>query len=249
VRSRLRPALVIQAILIVVLMSVILIRELDHYKRINQFRLDPLEQSKLHGLLGSGDNDLWIIGDSRAEQWNDFFPHLINTNVYDLGIAGQSTKQVLERFEDNLETHCPKYVVIQVGINDLKNIGLLDGKRIAANCLENTVRIVDLCKRRGIIAVYTSIFPVGTVSFYRKPFWDESIRDSIRYINMKVKEYCFDKGMYYFDSYSFLSDKQDPDIVKPEYQRDFLHLNREGYELLSAKLAGFLSDNSILKSE
>jgi len=244
-RSRLRLVLFIQTALIVALVGVIFRQQLNHYKEINQFRLDPFEENKLHSLRGSGDNDLWIIGDSRAEQWNASFLRPIKTNVYNLGIAGQSTKQVLERFEDNLETHCPKYVVIQVGINDLKNIGILDGERIAVDCLENTVRIVDLCKRRGIIAIYTSIFPVGTVSLLRKPFWDESIRDSIRHVNMKVKEYCFDKGIYYFDSYSILSDDENQDIVKPEYQRDFLHINREGYKLLSAKLSVFLSDNSI----
>jgi lysophospholipase L1-like esterase len=248
-KSKLATLSVIQLIIIIILLAVIFFQKLHHYKEINQFRLDPLETDKLLSTLGSGENDLWIIGDSRAEQWDTSLLSLLKTDVYNLGIAGQSTKQVLERFKDNLERHCPKYVLVQVGINDLKNIGILDGKRIAVNCIENTVQILNLCKKRDIIAIYTSIFPVGKMSILRKPFWDNSIIDSIKKVNLRIKEYCSENDIFYFDSYSFLQDSKNQDILKPGYQKDFLHINMGGYKVLSRKLSDFLSGNLFYRSE
>lgn len=241
VRSKLGIVFFIQLLIIVVLIGVIFFQKLCHYKEINQIRLDPLEAGKQHFTLGDGGNDFWVIGDSRAEQWDTSLLNFLRANVYNLGIGGQSTKQVLERFEDDLKKHCPKYVLIQVGINDLKNIRFPEGENITNNCINNTLQILDLCKERNIVAIYTSIFPIGNIEFFRRPFWEDCITDSIKKVNVKIKDYCSENSIYYFDSYSVLAGDKNQNIVRSEYQKDFLHLSKEGYVALSKKLSDFLS--------
>ena len=70
------------------------------------------------------------------------------------GVFGQTTAQVLGRFDAHAAPLLPRVVVLQVGINDLKAIPLLPHRRdeIVADCKANLREIVRRSTDAGAIS-------------------------------------------------------------------------------------------------
>lgn len=234
--SRNKITLFILYIIIVSLLAVIGQQKLNNYKKLIQFKLDPFEESTLGSDLDFENKKLWIIGDSRAVAWDSSFLQFITVSKTNLGIGGQTTKQVLERFRNDLEIAQPEYILLQVGINDLKSISFLKDKYITQNCINNTIEILELCKTNNINVIYTSIFPVGDIELFRRPLWNNIVYDSIQKVNNTIKTYCSNNNCFFFDAYSLLLSEPGSRNTKKEFQESFLHLNEKGYLFLSEKL-------------
>jgi lysophospholipase L1-like esterase len=205
-----------------------------------RFRLDPLEEYRLGSQPDLEENGFWIIGDSRAAGWETAQFDFIRIKAINLGIGGQTTRQVLERFRNDLDISRPYCVLIQVGINDLKCIGLLKDKSITHSCIRNILQILETCKTQEIKAIYSSIFPPGDIELYRKPLWEPTTIDSLIKVNDKIRDYCRQNGFIYFDAYNLLENQIRPGVVAKEYQKDFLHINARGYEHISDRLLELL---------
>lgn len=238
-----RTSLVILLLSIVsiVLFSLLLFCKLNSYKADLRLRLDPLEESCPVLKAKPKEDGFWIIGDSRAASWETSQLDFIRINSRNLGIGGQTSSQVLERFRKNLFKSRPYCVLIQVGINDLKGIGLLQDKFITQSCTNNILQILETCENYGIKAIYSSIFPTGKIELIRRPFWEPTTIDSLMKVNNVLKDYCQEKGHIYFDTYALLESQNSPGIAEKEYQLDFLHINTRGYEHISRHLQLLLS--------
>ena len=151
------------SITLTVFISLLFVCKLNSYKADLRFRLDPLEESRLEIQANSGEYGFWIIGDSRAASWETSQLGFIRMHSYNLGIGGQTSRQVLERFRNDLDESRPFCILIQVGINDLKSIGLLEDGSITQNCVLNILQILETCKEYEIKAIYSSIFPPGDI--------------------------------------------------------------------------------------
>lgn len=201
------------------------------YKRINTLALSPLALPKVIDTTKSI-SGLIIIGDSRAEQW--VFDESFNSlEIKNLGVGGHTSRQALLRSKLILPSYKPRNIIIQVGINDLKNIPLLSIQvpSIIDMCKENITNLVILAKSTGAEnIILTSIFPPGTIPFYRKPFWSKSIEKAIIEINSHIESLAIN-GVKYLDAHSILSNEQG--IAKKIYQRDFLHIRKNGYNQIN----------------
>jgi lysophospholipase L1-like esterase len=221
---------------LIVICSLLLVCKLNSYKDYLRYRLDPLEEYRLESRSDPEENGFWIIGDSHAAGWETSQLDFIRIKPVNMGIGGQTSRQVLERFRNDLDLSRPYCVLIQVGINDLKCIGLLKDESITHSCIRNILEILETCKKQEINAIYSSIFPVGDIELYRKPFWEPTTIDSLLKVNDKVRDYCRQNGFIYFDTYNLLENQVSPGSVATEYQKDFLHINVRGYEHLSNRL-------------
>ncbi len=85
-------------------------------------RLDPLGLRRINVPSGVSEPAIVFYGDSRMAQWPQ--SSWLAEPVVNLGIAGQTTRQILDRFDEHLSPLRPKVVVIHAGINDLKTIPL-----------------------------------------------------------------------------------------------------------------------------
>lgn len=224
----------------IVTLFLLFVCKLDNYKDNLRYKLDPLETNRLASQTVLRDNGLWIIGDSRAASWETAQLGFIRTGSSNLGIRGQTSKQAFERFSNDLERSRPYCVLIQVGINDLKSIGLLEETSITRNCILNTLQILETCKAHNIEAIYSSIFPPGDIELFRRPFWDPTTIDSLRRVNDEIKRYCLENGFIWFDTYKILENQARPGTVKKDYQSDYLHINTAGYNLISDALQHLL---------
>ena len=208
-----------------------------------RFRLDPLETCRLEPGSLPLENGFWIIGDSRAADWDREGLGFIRTGIANLGMRGQTTRQVLERFSNDIEQSRPFCILVQVGINDLKGIGLLDDASITRNCIRHIRQILETCKKHEINAIYSTIFPPGDIEMFRRPFWDPATLDSLQVVNREIREYCRANGFICFDTFKLLEDQSSPGTVEKAYQSDFLHVNPAGYKLISEALRKRMLDS------
>lgn len=226
---------------LIVIFSLLLVCKLNSYKDYLRYRLDPLEEYRLEFQPDLEENGFWIIGDSRAANWEISQLGFINIKSCNLGIRGQTSRQVLERFKNDLDRSRPYCILIQVGINDLKCIGLLEDESITHNCTLNILQILETCKSQEIKVIFSSIFPLGDIELFRRPFWEPTTIDSLISVNNIIRDYCQDSGFIYFDTYKLLENQISPGIVYKEYQQDFLHINADGYKHISVCLEDLLS--------
>lgn len=202
------------------------------YQELNALRLDPLELRKIPAARVS-EPLLVFYGDSRMAQWPQ--PPWLGEPVVNLGISGQTTRQILERFDEHLGPLRPKVVVIQAGMNDLKTIPLFphDEERIIGDCSANLRRMVARSREQGARVVITTLFPLGKLPLQRRLFWSDRVDPAIARINRMIESLASD-GVIVMDAAKVLGDRSGR--IDPACSRDFLHLSPEGYQRLNAEL-------------
>lgn len=218
----------------------------EFYLRLNKMRLDPLElhsiNSKLNDSISSEKDLLLFIGDSRAADW----PVLSKYSKYEyinLGVNGLTSSQLNLRKELTSRFCIPEYIIIQIGINDLKVIPLVPGQKeeIITNCIQNIQSVTNYSKGMGAKVIVCTIFPTGEVPFFRKLVWSRDVTQAIN----KINSFLFNlesESVFIFDTYSILSD--DSGKTKKEFRKDFLHINSAGYERINEELNKLLKEIS-----
>jgi len=214
------------------------------YSKRNETRLDPLGLEYYPHLPDretpdqAGQVRTVFFGDSRAEEWPA--PVLQGYEFINRGIDRQTTVQVLWRLPYHLEPLKPGLVLLQVGINDLKTIGLFPRQKstIIANCKENIRQIVARSVSLGATVILSTIFPTGEVPPERRPFWSDDIPLAVDEVNLYLNSLAGEK-IIILDAFSILADKTG--LIRREYSRDELHLTPEGYENLNRELVRLLA--------
>ncbi len=214
-----------------------------YYLQLNATGLDPLGLNSYPSSAEKTQQPVIVFyGDSRAENWpapDKIRYYQKSVTIINRGISGQTTAQVLGRFQQHVASLKPKMIVIQVGVNDLKAIPLFPEQKeaIIRNCQTNIGQIVKNSLDTGAKVVVTTIFPLGTLPIERRPFWSDDVAIAIKDVNDYIKTLAGDRVIV-FDSSQVLANSQG--IVDPKYSRDFLHINSEGYAALNQAIAGIL---------
>lgn len=210
----------------------------NSYRKYNLLRIDPLEiagdsEDATKTLLLN--SEIWMLGDSRVKRWPDGMLG-DSPGIANLGMEGQTSGQVLFRFKSYLETATPSLVILEVGINDLKIIGIdADlAEPVTRQYYRNIEQMIQLCRVLNIRMILINIFPAGKIEFPRRLVWNSTAAKAISEANLRLGSYCDDDATYCLDANAILSDNGK--IVRPEYQDDFLHINTRGYEALSSRL-------------
>lgn len=207
------------------------------YRRELALRLSPLTENENLIVLNT---KFWFLGDSRVYQWSipdDIIP---KHDYCKLGINTQTTAQVLYRLKIYLDEALPQYVFVQVGINDLKAIGVFpeNKERIVRQCIENIESMITICQDHKVEPIFCTILPAGNVQLVRLPIWSNEINNAVIFVNKEITDFCKLKRVSIFDTYSALVNK-DGTLLK-KYQEDDLHVNKAGYDVLNAALIKFL---------
>lgn len=214
-----------------------------YYLQLNSTRLDPLDIAAYPPALVvptkvAGSKRVLFYGDSRAYQW-PAPTAMLQFEFLNRGIGGQTTTQVLARFDTHVTPLQPDLVIVQAGINDLKSIPLFPAQKamIIANCKANLAAIVERSTTLGATVILTTIFPHGQVSLVRRPFWSKAVKAAIGEVNAYLLTLA-NEQVIIFDSAQLLAA---PDgSLRPEYAYDLLHLNEAGYDALKPGLIAVL---------
>ena len=168
-----------------------------------------------------------FFGDSITDAWGrmhdtpSFFP---GKGYINRGISGQTTPQMLVRFEQDVVHLHPAVVVILAGTNDIAgNTGPSTPEMIE----DNYTAMAKIAAGSGIKVVLSSITPA-----YRYP-WKPSVDPvaEIRQLNTWISHYCATGACTYLDYYSAMSD--DKGAMLQGYSKDGVHPTAKGYSVMT----------------
>ncbi len=167
-----------------------------------------------------------FYGDSITDSWGRrdntvFFPGKPYVNR---GIGGQTTPQMVVRFQQDVVALKPAAVVLLAGTNDIAgNTGLSTLPMIE----DNMRSMVAIAKANRIRVVLASVLPVSDYP------WRPGLHpaDKIRDVNAWIKQYAAQNGCVYLDFYTALTDKAGG--MKPGTSRDGVHPSPAGYAIMA----------------
>ena len=168
-----------------------------------------------------------FFGDSITDAWGRregtgvFFPGEPYVNR---GISGQTTPQMLLRFQQDVVHLHPAAVVILAGTNDVAgNTGPSTQEMIE----DNYTSMADIAKQNGIKVVFGSITPA-----YAYP-WKPGVQpvERIRELNQWLRNFCSHNGFVYLDYYSSMADEKG--AMLPGLSSDGVHPTEKGYAVMA----------------
>jgi len=165
-----------------------------------------------------------FMGNSITEYWKKYNPDFFAKNKYiSRGISGQTTPQMLLRFQQDVVDLKPKAVVILAGINDIaENTGPITTEEI----FENIVSMSRLAQENNIPVILCTVLP--TAAFQWNPDIDPA--EKIIQLNKLLHNYAEQEHIpivNYYDA-MVMPDK----TINPDYADDGLHPNLKGYKVM-----------------
>lgn len=172
-----------------------------------------------------------FIGDSIFEGW----PGLEalappGVRFLDRGVAGQTTAQVLLRFQDDALALGPAAVVILAGVNDLRAVfasPAVVGHAALPRIARHISAMADMAEGRGVRVAVCALPPVHASARSRDPA-------AVRSVNTWLAGFAAERRCGFVDTYAPLLDENGyPD---PRLTRDGVHPNSAGYTAMGAAL-------------
>ena len=130
---------------------------------------------------------LLLLGDSRIAEWG--VPDIPGWHVFNGGVRQITSAQLALRCRSILEQTRPQLVVIQVGINDLKLLGVhpeLDDL-VVSNCVANILATAGECRSHNARVIVTLVWPIGKVSLVRRLVWSDAVAPAIEETNARLQ--------------------------------------------------------------
>lgn len=217
--------------LILVLILLVIVTKIPEMKKEQKTEI-PKQEEK----IDYKKENIVLLGDSITDWYpvNDMFDDEIP--IIKSGYAGYSTWDILDRLKEYVYIYNPTKVFILIGTNDL-NKEDKDHQEV----IKNIKSIIDLIQenRPNAKLYLQSIYPVNDK--VDKGYDNNAgirTNQEIRYINVKLKEYCETKNVTYIDMYSLLQDENQE--LDEKYTPDGLHLSTKGYVRVTRELLKYM---------
>ncbi len=168
-----------------------------------------------------------FFGDSITDFWrlNEYFP---GRDFPNRGISGQTTGEMLQRFQADVVSLQPAAVVILAGTNDI-------ARGVPLTAIEaNLTSMFELASFNKIRVIMASLLPVNDFNRAKDPNYERSaLRPpaTIVQLNDWISRLCREKGCTYLDYYSKMVDAQSR--LQAGLSDDGLHPNSSGYRIMA----------------
>lgn len=186
----------------------------------------------------AGDPTLLLLGDSRMAQWG--LPELKHWRLVNAGAGGLTTGQVLLAAPGLLEKYHPDVVALEVGINDLKFLGLRPAmfSTIVPLAAKNVAAITAECVKRHCRLIVLETWPPSRPDWARRLVWSAAIPASVNELNAELRKMnAPGQGIRVVDLFNSANLKPSPMLY-----RDTMHLTQEAYHQLTPALENVLKD-------
>ncbi len=182
------------------------------------------EENEKLGPPKAGENRIVFMGNSITAGWINRHPEFFANKPYvNRGIGGQTTPQMLIRFNQDVIDLQPKVVVILAGINDIaQNTGPTTLEAI----MDNLSGMALLAKANGIKVILCSVLPA--YDFPWRPGLEPA--DKVVALNKLIRTFAEKNDFHYLDYYSSLVDARKG--MKKQYATDEVHPTLEGYQVM-----------------
>ncbi len=171
-----------------------------------------------------------FFGDSITEQYNlgTFYP---GKGYINRGIGGNVSSELLGRVFSSVVSLQPKQVVLLIGVNDLAR----DIHKPYA--FQNVRVLIDvlLAEIKNLNLVVQAVYPINNIN--NRPNW-RTLQEDIIALNTSVSAYCAQKNVTFVSAREVLQDKNGK--LNMAFSADGLHLNKAGYDAVTAVLNPYL---------
>jgi lysophospholipase L1-like esterase len=161
-------------------------------------------------------------------------------DVYNLGISGDTTDDLLERFGAEAGAREPEIIIFAIGVNDSSYRQPLNGSYVPLNKFKANLEILkQKANKFTNKVIFVGITKVDENKTAPIP-WniDANYRNKdIKEYNQAIKEFCEKNNLLFTPIYDLL-DKEDLE--------DGLHPNSEGHEKIFQRVKDFLIKNKII---
>lgn len=168
--------------------------------------------------------------------------------VYNLGIPGDSSDDLLKRFETECEARIKKnwpgdkYVLlIGIGINDCRFVDTPENPQTTPEDFKkNILNLIKLSKKQTKEVIFIGLTPVDeklTQPYENTYFFNERVKQ----FNEIIEDCCKSKKILFVDLFD--------EWIKFDYTKlldDGVHPNAEGYEKMYKKVKDFLISHKVI---
>lgn len=172
-----------------------------------------------------GEKRVVFFGDSITDMWPGDADGFFRRNGYiGRGISGQTTSQMVVRFQQDVVALKPRVVVVLAGTNDIAgNTGPISPAGIEANFMT----MLAAARANGITMVIASILPADHYDWRpgQKP------ASEIRAMNDRLRALCAREGLVYLDYHSAMTNAGGG--LDTRLAADGVHPTREGYAVMA----------------
>lgn len=172
-----------------------------------------------------GEQRVVFYGDSITDFWGrrtgTFFPGKPYINR---GISGQTTPQLLVRFQQDVIHLNPSVVVVLAGTNDIAgNTGQATPEMIE----DNFASMAAIARQSGIRMVISSILPAS------RYFWSPAVHpvEEISAVNRWLRKFCSQNDLVYLDYYDSMVDSNGG--MREGLSSDGVHPTAQGYAVMT----------------
>jgi lysophospholipase L1-like esterase len=190
---------------------------LARYRAENKALPPPAPDEKRIVFFGDSITDAW----GRTVAAGEFFPGKPYVNR---GISGQTTPQMLVRFQQDVVHLRPAAVVILAGTNDIAgNTGPTTQRMVE----DNYTSMANIAAQNGIKVIFASITPAAAYPW--KPGINPVPR--IQGLNKWLQDFCSHNGYVYLNYSSSMADANGG--MLPGLSSDGVHPTAKGYAVMA----------------
>ena len=201
----------------------------------SELRADPGGLSIHRGLETTSSPSLMILGDSRASALGQ--PRFPGWSVLNLGVAGQTTTEILSRAGRDLVLHRPDALVLIAGVNDLKSGPGGPAVSGAAEAIDDILKITSSLE---IPVLVMDTWPHASIDL-RSILLPDDLPDRCLALTRENRNRPEAPNVRFAEVTGLIGDDG---LVRTRFARDGLHLNDEGNRLVLKAIGAFLENDS-----
>ena len=170
--------------------------------------------NKAKNIVALGDSITYGYPYTPKASWENILDKKMNIKIINKGINGDTLEGMLERFDQDVKSFTPKFMIVMGGTNDAFNDASVDSMKY------NLKQIIERAINSGIIPIVGMTIPVD------EPVIEQKL---IKYRDF-IKDFCKKNDILIIDFFSVMVD--DRGRIKQALDFDGVHPNREGYRVM-----------------
>ncbi len=186
-----------------------------------------------------GDSITWGASDEECGGWANrleayCFADKLRADIYNLGIPGNTTRDLLERVEQEIAMREPTHILFAIGINDSRcNTQTGESKISLQEFTQNIEKLTDIVRHRNMSVAFVGLIRVDEAKTNPRPHRPEASyrNERIAQYDRAIEDFCRSKDILYLSVAT---------IVNKEELPDGLHPNASGHRKLFEAIKIFL---------
>jgi len=181
-----------------------------------------------------GDSITWGAGDSKKGGWVErlkvYFGEKYDINIYNLGISGNTTEDLLKRIENESRNRRPSIIIFAIGTNDAQFIHSTNSNRISENDFKNNIKkLYEIAKKLVPKIIFIGLTLVDESKTRPIPWNTDKIytNERIKKFDQIIKDFCFKNNLKFISINDLLNNN---DLI------DGLHPNTQGHIKIFKKI-------------